>query len=91
MDPVNKWLTTVILFMVALLFVIGWKAGAGRYEFAVQSSSILKNHSVVYVLDTTDGNVKARLVNEDALESGGSALQRAQKVFELGNNYGRRY
>jgi hypothetical protein len=92
MDPVNKWLTTIILFMIALLIVIGWKAGSGRYELSVVPG--LEGFATVYVLDTKDGEVRAQMVNEyDELTNKGIPYNRTQKVFDWpgATQYGRRY
>ena len=75
MDPVNKWLTVIISFMIALLIVISWKAGSGRYEMSVQKS-------VVYVLDTKTGTVYAKQVDEDILQSK-YGVRYPQEVFKL--------
>lgn len=80
MDPVNKWLTVIILFMVALLIVIGWKAGSGRYELEVIKGP--DGYATVYVLDTKDGDVRAQLINEhDELTNKGRPYSRPTKVF----------
>ena len=95
MDPVNKWLTTVILFMAAFLAVMFYKVGSGRYEMAVQPSTIYENHAVVYVLDTKDGNVHAKLVDEEDLlnYNKNGAGSKAEEVFEIPSSmsYGRKY
>lgn len=84
MDPVNKWLTVIIGFMVALLIVISWKAGSGRYAFVVTNSATLQNHTVVYVLDTKDGSVMAKVTDENKLlSSTNRAYQDAKEVFRM--------
>ncbi len=83
MDPINKWLTVIIGFMLALLIIISWKAGSGRYEFSVQKSTLFSNHAVVYVLDTKNGDVRAKLVSEDDLHNRNTPLRKAIKVFEI--------
>ncbi len=65
MDPVNKWLWTIILFMTTLIIVIGFKAGSGRYEMQVVHFKALKNHDLVYILDTKDGTIKARALDHE--------------------------
>ena len=60
MDPVNKWLTVIICMFIAMICVVGWKAGSGRYEITTMESSH-ENHQVVYVLDTKTGKVTASL------------------------------
>ena len=92
MDPVNKWLTTIILFMIATLCVIGWKAGSGRYEFKVVESTLFNSHAVVYVLDTKDGEIYAKMVDEHDLTATTSrAKARPQKVFEIPTYRSNRY
>lgn len=83
MDPVNKWLTVIVLFMIALLITIGWKAGAGRYEFVVTDSTLYDKHVVVHVLDTKDGEVYSKIVDENNLRSGSRANTKATKTFEI--------
>jgi len=81
MDPVNKWLMTVIFFMLGILFVM-WHVGTvGRYEFAVEKSALFANHAVVYVLDTKDGEVKAQLVDENELHYNNNPKNNAQGVL----------
>jgi len=91
MDPVNKWLTTIILFMSAVLLLMWNVSGAGRYEFAVEESTLFKNHAVVYVLDTKDGEVKAQLVDENDLHYNKTIKNTAQKVLEYEGGYRGRY
>lgn len=92
MDPVNKWLLTVISFMVGILFVMWHVAGAGRYEFAVERSSLFDKHAVVYVLDTKGGEVKARLFDENDLHYNNTIKNSAQDVMSYeSKGYGRRY
>ena len=67
MDPVNKWLLTIIAFMIGVLVVMWNVAGSGRYEFTVERSTLFDKHAVVYVLDTKDGDVKAQLFDENEL------------------------
>ena len=81
MDPVNKWLLTVIIFMAGVLFVMWHVAGAGRYEFAVEKSTLFEKHAVVYVLDTKDGDVKAKLFDENDLHYNNTAKNNAQDVM----------
>lgn len=94
MDPVNKWLLTVILFMAATLAVIGWKAGSGRYEMAVAPSAVIEGHYVVSVLDTKDGEVHSKLISEqDLMYNDGRVKSRPEKVFEVpgfSSSYSRR-
>lgn len=80
MDPVNKWLWTIIVFMSALIIVVGWKAGSGRYEMEVVYSSTLENHDVIYVLDTKNGNIKARPWSHDEFK--GKTGSNAGKVLK---------
>jgi len=91
MDPVNKWLTVIILFMCGVLFV-GWNAaGSGRYEMEV---ALVDGAQTVFVLDTKDGEVKAQVVDSsDLYNNTGQAYVRPHKVFEWpsGTQYGRRY
>jgi hypothetical protein len=82
MDPVNKWLTTVILFMAGMLFVMWHVGGAGRYEIAVEKSALFKEHAVVYVLDTKDGQVKAQLFDENDLHYNNTIKNSPQLVLE---------
>ena len=82
MDPVNKWLTTVIFFMIAMLFVMWHVGGEGRFEIAVEKSSLFKDHAVVYMLDTKDGQVKAQLVDENDLHYQNKAKSTPQIVLE---------
>lgn len=81
MDPVNKWLTTIILFMMAVLLLMWNVAGAGRYEFTVKESTLFDSYVVVYILDTKDGEVKAQLVNEDNLHYKNIPKIYAQKIL----------
>jgi len=81
MDPVNKWLTTIILLMLGVLFVM-WHVGTvGKYEFAVEKSTLFDNHAVVYVLDTKSGDVKAQLVDENELHNNLKPKNSAQEVL----------
>ena len=95
MDPVNKWLFTVILFMSAFLAVVGYKAGSGRYEMQVVDSQYFEKTRIVYVLDTKDGTVRAKMHLEEDLLTGDRArpARSSVKVFEFDrpNQYGRRY
>ena len=81
MDPVNKWLMTVIFFMIGVLVVLWYVGGAGRYEFAVEKSTVLTSHAVVYILDTKDGDVKAQLVDESELQYNNKPKTLAQGVM----------
>ena len=83
MDPVNKWLTTVILFMIGVLIVLGYTAGSGKYEFVVAESTLLSNHAVVYVLNTKTGNVDAQLVDENELHYKNNPRSRSKRVLTL--------
>ena len=65
MDPVNKRLWTIIVFMTALIVVISYKAGSGRYEMQVVHFKALKDHDLVYILDTKSGDIKARALSHD--------------------------
>jgi len=76
MDPVNKWLTVIIGFMVAMLIVISWKAGSGRYAFEVQDSQYFEKTHVVYVLDTKNGTVDAKMFLEEDLLTGDKRINR---------------
>jgi hypothetical protein len=80
MDPVNKWLLTVIIFMAAMLGLLWNVAGAGRYEMTVVAST--GNYATVYVLDTKDGEVKAQVLDEADLYNGSKPYARPQDVFE---------
>jgi len=80
MDPINKWLTVIIGFMIALLIVISYKAGSGRYEFTVKKSVQFSDHAVVYVLDTKKGDVYAKLVD---VQYNNLAKNKPQKMFKL--------
>jgi len=83
MDPVNKWLSVVILFMVALLCVIWGSAGVGRYELFVQPSDISSGYSTLFVLDTKNGEVHAKIISEDDLFISEARPKRtASSVFE---------
>lgn len=93
MDPVNKWLMTVIFLMIGVLFVM-WHVGTvGRYEFAVEKSTLFDSHAVVYVLDTKDGEVRAQLVDENELHYNDKPKNNAQKVltYKSGGYRGGRY
>lgn len=91
MDPVNKWLTVIILFMIATLYVLWSIGGSGRYAVVVQESVLFSNHAVVYVLDTKDGDVKAKLVDENDLVYNGKNPKTApQTVFEQPSGYSNR-
>ena len=93
MDPVNKWLTVIILFMAAVLFTMYHASGAGRYAFEVRDSQYFEKTAIVYVLDTKDGTVEALMMMEESL----TASDRKPKsypsdVFERrSNRYGRGY
>jgi hypothetical protein len=93
MDPVNKWLTVVILFMASMVFALWNISGSGRYTMVVETSTLLKNHAVVYVLDTKDGNVSATLVAEDDMMADKTSIKRRpQQVFVTKEpSYNRRY
>ncbi len=92
MDPVNKWLTVVILFMASALFVF-WKVGSvSRYEMQVLSTGA--DSAVIYVLDTKEGDVHAQIVDEKKLYRHDSTpYNRPQEVFELPSSFSthRRY
>jgi len=90
MDPVNKWLLTVICFMAGVLVVMWHVAGSGRYEFAVERSSLFDKHAVVYVLDTKDGDVKAKLFDENDLHYKDTIKNSAQDVMSYGTTGYRR-
>lgn len=79
MDPVNKWIWTVVIFMAALIITIGWKAGAGTYEMVVMPSSLLKDHDIIYILDTKNGEVKARPWDHN--EFRGKSAANMNKIF----------
>ena len=83
MDPVNKWLTTIIIFMAAVVIVIAWKAGSGRYDVVVEVSQTIEAHSVVYVVDTKSGAVFAKLVDENDLQHNGVTNKAALKIFKI--------
>ena len=85
MDPVNKWLLTVISFMVGILAVMWHVSGSGRYEFAVERSSLFDKHAVVYVLDTKDGDVKAQLFDENELHYNNTVKNNAQDAMSFGS------
>ena len=93
MDPVNKWLTTIILFMAAVLFVLWSVGGAGRYELVVERSTLFTNHTVVYILDTKKGAVKAQLFDENNLHYNNTVKNTAQKAmsFDSGRYNNRGY
>jgi len=91
MDPVNKWLTTVILFMAATLAVLYYTAGSGRYTMITATSALYKNHAVIYVLDTKDGIVQAKLVDENELVfKDGRTKDNPSTIFDITppNRYG---
>jgi capsular polysaccharide biosynthesis protein len=60
MDPVNKWLTLVAVLFITLIIAIVWKAGGGKYEIYVTDSTY-ENYQMVYVLNTRNGEVKAKM------------------------------
>ena len=93
MDPVNKWLSVITLFMLSLLFVMWNSSGAGRYEMTVTSSSLYERHYVVFVLDTKDGDVHGKIVAEEEMLNGANKIRSVPaKVFEQPSDYGyRRY
>ena len=93
MDPVNKWLTVIIAFMVALIVVVSYKAGSQRYEMTIQPSSFFENHAIVYVLDTKSGEVKAQLFDENELQYNGNIKSSPQTAFEFDKSrrFGRAY
>ncbi len=89
MDPVNKWLLTIILFMSGVL-IVAWNIGSvGRYAFVVERSLQFPDHAVVYVLDTKKGDVKAQLFDKNDLHYKDSIKNSAQKVmsFDAGGGY----
>lgn len=90
MDPVNKWLLTIISFMIAVLAVLYYTAGSGRYQMTITRSALVAGHSVVYVLDTKDGEVKAQLASEEDLQYDGRPRNTSKTVFSIDppNRYG---
>jgi len=96
MDPVNKWLTVIIMFMIALLITINVKGGVGQYAFETRPSTVFSGIDVVYVLDTKSGDVYVKLIDEDELQFNKSPRRRAQKLMEIpssgyGYNNSRKY
>jgi len=84
MDPVNKWLLVIVLFMVSLLFAIWYSSGVGRYEMLAAPSTMIGEHYVIFVLDTKDGDVYGKLVDEDAMLNGaGKVRTSSTELFEL--------
>ena len=92
MDPVNKWLLTIMVFFTAFLGVMYYTAGSGRYQMTVLESELVPNHKVVFVLDTKDGEVKAQLANEEDLQYDGKPRNTSKLVFSIDptNRYGYR-
>lgn len=91
MDPVNKWLAVIILFMISVLFVLWHKGGSGQYEMVVEDSTLFANHAVVYVLDTKNGNIKAQLVDEQELLYNGKTVRTEPRlVFKQPSSYNNR-
>jgi len=89
MDPVNKWLTVIICFMIALLVTINVKGGIGQYAFETRPSTVFSDTDVVYVLDTKSGDVYVKLINEDDLQYNKSPRHKAQKLMEIpSSSYG---
>ncbi|KPK10634.1 MAG: hypothetical protein AMJ56_07640 [Anaerolineae bacterium SG8_19] len=91
MEPVNKWLLTVISFMIAVLVVLAWKAGSGHYEMVVRDSVLFEGRTVVYVLDTKSGDVNAIITNENDLQYNGNPRHRPTNVYTQPTITGRRY
>lgn len=89
MDPVNKWLTTFIIFMVTLILVVSWSAGSGRYEMSVLGTE--EGSHVVYVLDTKSGEVQSRSVCKEDFSSAGKGHYSNQRVFKFENKESRGY
>lgn len=83
MDPVNKWLTVVILFMVSVVIAAVWIGGSGRYALEVRESALFENHAVVYVIDTKDGTVRAKLVAEGDLQYNNRPRNGSTQVFKM--------
>lgn len=59
MDPVHKWLTVVILFMIAVVFAAFKIGGSGRWEMQVIPYST--SHDMVYMLDTKTGKIVGKM------------------------------
>jgi hypothetical protein len=59
MDPVNKWLWVIIIFMGVLVFSLFKIGGEGRYDMQVMEYS--DTHDLVYLLDTKSGEIKAKV------------------------------
>ncbi len=84
MDPVNKWLWTIILFMTTLIIVISFKAGSGRYEMQVVHFKALKSHDLIYVLDTKNGEIRARVLDHEKFRlKTGSKAGKISKKWKL--------
>lgn len=83
MDPVNKWLTTIIIFMIVLILAVFYTGGAQRYEFSTSSSISFPDSTVVYVLDTKTGKVYGKIVNESEMTYAEKPNRNPTEVFEV--------
>ena len=91
MDPVNKWLTVIILFMVGIIAMLWAKGEVGRYEFKVAESQYFEKTAVVYVLDTKEGKIYGHMVPEQELVTGaGKPSYKAVEVFEVPSTFNQR-
>lgn len=82
MDPVNKWLTVICCFALALLCVIAYVGGSGKYAIYVTGSDY-EGYQMVYVVNTKNGQVKAKLHNTDVhLDNVGKVRNYAVDVVE---------
>lgn len=86
MDVVNKWLMVVILFMAALVGAMIYMngSGSGRYQLAVNPSTLNTKFATVYVLDTKTGEVQAKIVDEEysLIDNDNVPHRNADRVFD---------
>jgi hypothetical protein len=82
MDPVNKWLTVIILFMAAVLWVFWSQGTVERYSMSIEDMG--NGQVTVYVLDTKDGQVQAQIVDKDEVlvNAHGKPHRIPKEIFE---------
>jgi hypothetical protein len=83
MDPVNKWLTTIIIFMIVLILTVFYTGGSQRYEFLTSRSILFPDSTAVYVLDTKTGKVYGKIVNESDMTYAEKPSRDPSQVFEV--------
>ena len=82
MDPITKWILTIIGMFITLIIVMALGAGAGKYSIYVTDSPY-EGYSMVYVVNTKSGEVKAKLHRiEDHISKNGKVKDYAEDVIE---------